>query len=158
MVALARRKDRLVELAKTVSEATGKIYPYQADVTKEDDIINAFKWTIENVGPIHYLINNAGVSRYYPKFVEGKTQQFEDILNTNVLGLAIAARQAIRIMQEHNIDGHIINVSSILGHRVVNIPGSDVYTASKHAVTALTESLRLELVRNKSKIKISVKK
>lgn len=77
-------------------------------------------------------------------------------MDTNVLGLAIASREAIKIMQENNIDGHIVNINSVAGHLVASLPFLNVYPASKYAVTALTETLRKELVAIQSKIKISV--
>jgi NADP+-dependent farnesol dehydrogenase len=54
-------------------------------------------------------------------------------------------------MKEHDIDGHIVHLNSIAGHVVHNVPSFSVYPASKFAVTALTESLRLELVHQKSR-------
>lgn len=74
----------------------------------------------------------------------------------NVIGLLIATREAIKDMQANNIDGHVIHINSVAGHKVINFPGGNVYSATKHAVTALTESLRLELVRNNSKIRVTV--
>jgi NADP+-dependent farnesol dehydrogenase len=59
-------------------------------------------------------------------------------------------------MKEHDIDGHIVHLNSIAGHVVHNVPSFSVYPASKFAVTALTESLRLELVQQKSRIKVTV--
>lgn len=60
-------------------------------------------------------------------------------------------------MTKHNTAGHILNMNSILGHQVLNIPGLDgVYTATKFAVTALTETLRIELDNEKLPIKTTV--
>ncbi|RZC34884.1 adh short domain containing protein [Asbolus verrucosus] len=58
-------------------------------------------------------------------------------------------------MRANNIDGHIVHINSIAGHKVPNFPGINVYPASKYAVTALTETLRQELNQLGSKIKIS---
>ena len=153
---MARREDLLQELAKTIPAGTGKIYPYRADITKEEDILGALKWTTETVGPLNYLINNAGIHRHNNRFVDMKTEDIQAIISTNLLAVAVASREAIKIMQENNIDGHIVNVNSRAGHTVLNLPGFSIYTSSKHGLTALTESLRLELVRNKSRIKITV--
>lgn len=59
-------------------------------------------------------------------------------------------------MREHNIDGHIVHINSIAGHKVPYFPISNVYPSSKYAVTALTETLRIELNTLQSKIKVSV--
>lgn len=53
-----------------LSDEKGKFYPFKADVTKEDDILNAFQWTETNLGPIHVVINNAGIVKF--KKLEGK--------------------------------------------------------------------------------------
>ncbi|KAJ8943913.1 hypothetical protein NQ318_019521 [Aromia moschata] len=58
-------------------------------------------------------------------------------------------------MKANNIDGHIIHINSVTGHQVPAFPGLNVYPASKYAVTALAETLRLELNSAKSKIKIT---
>lgn len=70
-------------------------------------------------------------------------------------------QEALKLMKESNVDdGHIILINSIAGHKVASSggrsPGFNVYPASKHAVTALTESLRQELVYLKSKIRVTV--
>ena len=156
VVGVARRKHLIEDLAKTITKGSGKIYAFQGDLTKEEDIINAFKWTTENVGPLDYLINNAGLGRFNDTFVDFPTEDFKTVLDTNVLAVAVASREAIKIMTENNIAGHIVNVSSVAGQKVPNVPGFHIYVASKHALTAFSESLRLELVRNGSKIKVTV--
>lgn len=63
VVALARREDRLNELAKSLEGKPGKLVPFKADVTVEEEILKAFKWTEENLGPVSVLVNNAGTAR-----------------------------------------------------------------------------------------------
>ncbi|XP_018576001.1 farnesol dehydrogenase-like isoform X2 [Anoplophora glabripennis] len=152
---LARRKDRLDALAQKLSNKKGKLYPVQTDITKEEDIINAFKWIKENLGPIHILVNNAGVLGQ-TSLVDGNIEIWENILDVNVLGLSIATREAIRDMRANNVDGHIIHINSVAGHQVSQIPNMNFYPASKFAVTALAETLRLEMLNLKLKIKITI--
>jgi len=80
---------------------------------------------------------------------------WKEIIDTNVLGLCIATREAVKDMRTNNVDGHIIHINSIGGHGVSYFPQLNVYAASKHAVTALTETLRQELNSISSKIKIT---
>lgn len=61
-----------------------------------------------------------------------------------------------RHANQYKVDGHIVHINSISGHKILNIPYLSVYPASKHAVTALTETLRQELNSIGSKIKITV--
>lgn len=92
-------------------------------------------------------------------FVDGDTKFFKEIFDVNVIGLTICTQQALKLMKESGVDdGHIIHINSVAGHTIPNIgnPVMNVYPASKHAVTALTESLRQELVFLKSKIRVTV--
>lgn len=157
MAGLARRKDRIEELAQNLSNRRGKLHAIKTDVQNEEEILNAFEWVKTNLGPIHILINSAGCGRY-TTLMEGDAQKWREIFDTNVLGLCIATREAVRNMKANNVNGHIIHINSIGGHTIPYIPNLNVYPGSKHAVTAITEVLRQELVRDGSKIKISVSK
>lgn len=154
VVGLARRKERVEELAKKLQGKNGQLYSFRADVSKEEDILAAFKWVKENLGPVNILINNAGFRRD-TNLIEGDAKMWEDILDTNVLGLCMGTREAVKDMRANNVDGHIIHINSLVGHKVIYFPQSSVYPASKHAVTALTETLRQELNSIGSKIKIT---
>ncbi|KAJ3655658.1 hypothetical protein Zmor_014779 [Zophobas morio] len=149
---LARRSERVEKKAKELSGKKGKLHAIKTDITKEEDILNAFKWIEENLGHVHILINNAGVSK--EDFLRnGDAAIWKQVLYVNVMGLCIATREAVKIMSANNIKGHIIHINSVAGHKVLNYPGMNLYTASKYAVTALTETLRHELNAIDSKIK-----
>nr|KAH0807576.1 hypothetical protein GEV33_015215 [Tenebrio molitor] len=154
VIGLARRIDRVEELACSLADQPGELFPISCDVTKEDNILEAFKWVVENVGPVHILINNAGLTKL-TNLTDGSTEMWREVFDVNVLALCICTREAVKVMKEHDIDGHIVHLNSIAGHVVHNVPSFNVYPASKFAVTALTESLRLELVQQKSRIKVT---
>ncbi|KAK4879339.1 hypothetical protein RN001_007485 [Aquatica leii] len=154
VVGLARRKERVENLAKQLEGKNGKLYAFKADMTKEEDILSAFNWVTKNLGPIDVLINNVGIFKEH-SFLDGSTKDWKDTFDTNVLSLCIATREAIKIMKQNKIDGHIVCINSIGGHKIpVSFP-INVYGASKYAVTALAETLRVELNSIGSKIKIS---
>lgn len=90
--------------------------------------------------------------------LDGSAEDLRNTFDVNVIGLYTCSREAIKIMKENTIAGHIVNINSILGHTVLDVgrPTLNVYPATKYAVTALTETLRLELKYNKSGIKITV--
>ncbi|XP_068894814.1 farnesol dehydrogenase-like [Tenebrio molitor] len=155
VVGLARRVERVEELAKKLKGKKGKLHGVKADISKEEDILNAFKWTSDNLGPVHILVNNAGLTQKTNLTTEGDTEKWRKIFDTNVMGLCIATREAVKIMQAKKIDGHVIHINSTTGHRVPNLPGRNVYPASKHCVTALTETLRHELRHLGLKVKIT---
>ncbi|CAG9814923.1 unnamed protein product [Phaedon cochleariae] len=155
IVGVARRKERLDALAKKSASRKGSFHPIQADVSKEEDVLRVFKWTKDNLGPVSILINNAGtvINGYLS---ESKTEDWNTILQLNVVGLSMATREALKVMKENKIKGHIIHINSIAGHYVKNLEGGfAMYIASKHAVTALTESLRMELSASGHKIKVT---
>lgn len=155
MVGLARRKEVIEELANKLQDKEGELYALKADLTKESDILDAIQWVKDNLGSIDILINNAGLFKYNT-LLKGETQEWKQTFDTNVLGLCIATREVANYMVENEIAGHIIHINSIVGHKVINYPNMNVYPASKFAVTALTETLRNELVTLGSKIKITV--
>lgn len=155
MVGLARRKEKVEELAERLRGKPGKLHAVRADMTVEADIVAAIEWANDNLGPVHILINNAGLS-LPTTLTDGDTEKWRKIIDTNVLGLCIATREAVRNMKKNGIDGHIIHINSVLGHYVHNVPNLNLYSGTKFAVTALTESLRIELNNMKSRIKITV--
>ncbi|KAJ3660793.1 hypothetical protein Zmor_005224 [Zophobas morio] len=150
----ARRSERVEELAKKLSGKKGKVHAVKVDISKEEDILKGFKWVTDNLGPVSILINNAGVIQN-TNLTEGETEKWKKIFDTNVLGLCIATREAVKIMKANKIDGHIVHINSIAGHKVPFFEKVNVYPASKHAVTALTETLRQELNHLGLKIKIT---
>lgn len=154
VVGFARRKELIEKLAEDLSKEKGKLYAVQVDMTKEEDIKRAFQWTTDNVGVIHILINNAGTARP-GTLLDGETTEWKTVLDLNVLGLCIATREATKIMREKKIDGHVVHINSVLGHYTTK--AFNVYSATKFAVTALTDTLRQELNEIGSKIKITVR-
>ncbi|XP_025837671.1 farnesol dehydrogenase-like isoform X1 [Agrilus planipennis] len=150
----ARRVERVENLAKKLEDAKGKLYGLKVDITVEDDIIKAFDWIKDNLGPVHILINNAGISRS-GSLISGNAQTWKEILETNVLGLCVATREAVKNMKSNNVEGHIVHINSVAGHKHVGLPHMNVYSASKYAVTALGDNLRDELRKNRLKIKVS---
>ncbi|XP_060524571.1 farnesol dehydrogenase-like [Cylas formicarius] len=151
---LARRKERTEELSKKLSGEKGKLYALKCDVTKEEDILEAFKWVRENLGPVSILVNNAGLAQD-TTLIDGDITKWKTVIDTNVLGLCIATREAIKDMKANNIDGHIIHMNSLTGQKVVYVPVFNVYPATKFAVTALAQTLRYEINSQNLKIKIT---
>ncbi|XP_025832723.1 farnesol dehydrogenase-like isoform X2 [Agrilus planipennis] len=152
----ARKKERVQELFEKLQHEKGKLYVLMVDITNENEILTGFKWIKSNLGPVHILINNAGVARH-TSLIDGDTQKWKEVFETNVFGLCIATREAVRDMRTHQTSGHIIHMNSIAGHTIPYFPGTsvNVYAAAKFAVTALTETLRRELMNCNLKIKVT---
>lgn len=160
VIGLARRAERVEAIIKELGETKGKAYAYKCDVSDAKSVTEAFKWIESKFGVVNILVNNAGISRNTSILSEGDDafQKMNEIIDTNVIGLLSCTREAHRLMKKSDDYSLIVNINSILGHSVpfMQMPVS-VYPASKHAVTALTETLRQELVVSGSeKIRVTV--
>lgn len=127
----------------------------KVDMSSEKEIVCSFKKSLDQYGPVHVLVNNAGVLEN-TNLNCGDLMKWQKTVDINIMGLAIASREGIKQMTECKIDGHIIQFASILGHFIPKTP-FNIYTASKHAVVAMAETLRQELSKAGSKINICVK-
>ncbi|XP_044731920.1 farnesol dehydrogenase-like [Chrysoperla carnea] len=156
VVGLARRVEKLEDLKQQVSNESGQFYGVQCDIRKETDIIGAFEWVEKNLGGVDVLINNAGLL-LDTNLIDGDTEIWKTVFDTNVLGLCIATREAINSMKKRKVSGHIIHINSLMGHKIDPKRAHilNVYPASKFAVRALAETLRLELAHCQLKIKVS---
>ncbi|XP_067015293.1 farnesol dehydrogenase [Anabrus simplex] len=155
VVGLARRDERIKEMAKNLEAAPGKLHAVKCNLRDEEDILSAFKWVKENVQGVEVLINNAGVLGE-TALTEAETEEWRRQLDVNVLALSICTREAVKSMRERSVDdGHIIHINSIAGHNPPFLPQIAMYTATKHAVTALTEGLRKDLVASNSRTRVT---
>lgn len=161
VVALARRKEKIEELRSRLPDELKKnLYAVKCDVSNEKELIETFKWIDDNLGGVSVLINNAGILRKTTLLEPDNSAPIREVFETNVFGLLNCTREAYQSMKKHSIEGHIINVNSLLGHKIPlfvgQLPSFNVYPASKFAVTAISEVLRQDLIDAKSKIKITV--
>ena len=146
----ARRVDRLAALAAELGTEAAVV---QTDLRVESDVVRLIASARERFGGVDVLVNNAGLGRNAP-LSTAPSELWREMLETNVLGLAIATREAIQDMDRRGVAGHIVNVSSMAGHRIPG-PDSAMYAATKFAVRALTEGLRQELRARDSAIRVA---
>uniref|UniRef100_A0A3Q3GVJ2 Dehydrogenase/reductase SDR family member 11 n=1 Tax=Labrus bergylta TaxID=56723 RepID=A0A3Q3GVJ2_9LABR len=155
VVGCARDIEKLQKLAAECQSAghSGVFVPYKCDLSNEEEIVSMFSAIKSQHKGVDVCINNAGVAHPDP-LLTGKTSGWKNMLDVNVLGLCVCTREAYQSMKERNVDdGHIININSMSGHRVVQNPDSHFYSSTKYAVTALTEGLRQELREAKTHIR-----
>ncbi|MEO7298689.1 MAG: SDR family NAD(P)-dependent oxidoreductase [Verrucomicrobiota bacterium] len=142
----ARRVDRLEKVAGEAKKAGSPEAHFHAlDVSKTSSV-NAFvNWAREKIGKtnsLDVLINNAGGALGIDTVAEGKDEDWETMLQTNVLGVLRMTRAALPLMM-NNPGGSIINIGSFAAHTVYE--GGAVYCAAKAAQLQITKTLRLEL-------------
>jgi NADP-dependent 3-hydroxy acid dehydrogenase YdfG len=134
----ARRQDRLLTVAR---ETGGRGLPL--DVMDRASI-EAFARQVEaEYSEVEVLVNNAGLAAGLQPLAEGNDQDWMQMLETNVLGLLRVTRSMLPLLRRAP-RAHIVNLGSVAGFEVY--PGGVGYTASKHAVRAITKTLRLELL------------
>ncbi|XP_068245885.1 dehydrogenase/reductase SDR family member 11-like [Palaemon carinicauda] len=155
VVGAARNVERIEALTKELEGNPGTLFGVKCDLTKDGDVENLFSVIKEKYKGVDICVNNAGMS-YDKSLLEGSTKEWRDMLDLNVVSLCLCTKLAVKSMRDRGVDdGHIIHVSSICGHYVMPRGGIHFYTATKFAVTALTEGLRQELKDLNSKIRVS---
>jgi NADP-dependent 3-hydroxy acid dehydrogenase YdfG len=148
VVAGARRKERLDGL---VEEVGRKAIAIECDVTDESQAHNLVQRAVEEYGRIDILVNNAGVM-LLSTVGKGLSDQWRQMFEVNVMGLLYATDAAIGHMKEQG-SGHLVNISSVAGRKVTR-DSSGVYAGTKHAVNAISEGLRQELLENNVRVTI----
>ena len=163
VVGLARRQENIEELKKDLpANLANNLHALKCDVSCEKEILEAFAWIEKHLGGVDVLVNNAGILRTAKLVDAENTSQIRSVLDVNVMGVVLCTREAFQSMKKRNVDGHVILINSISGHKVPmtasipQMPSLSIYPASKFAITALTESLRQEFLMEKTKIKITV--
>ena len=137
----ARRVDRLQALADELTGSGGKALAVTTDVTDCDQVKRLVDTAVQTYGRIDVMINNAGLMPQAP-LERLKIDEWNRMIDVNIKGVLYGIAAALPHMQQQK-SGHIINVSSVAGHKVG--PGFAVYAATKHAVRALSEGLRQEV-------------
>lgn len=144
LVLAARRVERLTSLAAELSAAHGtKILELPLDVSDRPQVEAALTSLPAPWNAVDILINNAGLSRGLDKLHDGNLQNWEEMINTNVKGLLYVTRFVVPGMVQRG-RGHVVNIGSIAGHQTY--PGGNVYCATKAAVKALSDGLRMDLL------------
>ena len=144
IIMTARRKDRLESLANELKKQhKTECFPIELDVRDRTAVERALSGLPKEWQEIDVLVNNAGLSRGLDKIQEGKIDDWEEMVDTNIKGLLYVSKAVIPGMVKRG-RGTVVNIGSIAGHEVY--PRGNVYAATKHAVDALTKGMRLDLV------------
>ena len=141
IILCGRREDRLNDLEKELSEFT-EVHTLCFDVRDKKAVFESINSIPEAFSTIDVLINNAGNAHGLDPIHNGDLDDWDAMIDINVKGLLYVSKAVIPQMIEQK-SGHIINIGSIAGKEVY--PNGNVYCASKHAVDALNQAMRMDL-------------
>ncbi len=137
----ARRADRIKSLADELTRRGGKALAVPTDVIHSGQVKKLVDGAVQAYGRIDVMINNAGLMPQSP-LERLRIDEWDRMIDVNIKGVLYGIAAALPYMKQQK-SGHIINVSSVAGHKVR--AGGAVYAATKHAVLALSEGLRQEV-------------
>lgn len=143
LILCARRLDRLQALASELEQAhQSDVLPLVLDVSDAKAVKAAIDNLPEHWQAIDILINNAGLARGMERIQEAETADWDAMIDTNIKGLLYLSRYVTAGMVARN-SGHVVNIGSISGRNVYS--GGAVYCATKHAVKAISQALKMDL-------------
>jgi len=138
----ARRLNRIDAVVQEISATGGKAIGFACDVTKRAEVEALIQKAVDSFGRVDVIVNNAGIMPIAP--IDAlKVDEWDRQIDVNIKGLLYGVAAALPHMQKQKT-GHIINMASVFGIKMF-APGGTVYCATKAAVRALTEGLRIEL-------------
>jgi NADP-dependent 3-hydroxy acid dehydrogenase YdfG len=144
VVLLARREDRIRDLAQELITRGGRALAVTGDVTDRAALDSAVAAAETEFGPVDILVNNAGVM-FLSHLADRRVEDWERMIDVNVKGVLYGIQAVLPSMVERG-SGHIVNVGSVAGRRP--LPSGTVYAATKFAVRAISAGIHLELSAN----------
>jgi NADP-dependent 3-hydroxy acid dehydrogenase YdfG len=153
---VARRRDRLADLAAAISSDGGTALVVQADVTRQQQAAAAVEQTIAELGRLDTVVNNAGVMLLGPA-LDTPTGEWDQMVAVNVQGLLYITHAALPHLVRAAEDSprrvaDLVNISSTAGR--VARPASSVYNLTKFGVTAFSEALRQEMLSRRVRVSV----
>lgn len=149
IILLARRIEKLKSIQNNLAHHNIEALPIECDVQDVTAVNNIINNLPEHWQHIDILINNAGLAKGSESIQTGVLKNWDTMIDTNIKGLLYVTHTILPIMIRRNT-GHIINIGSIAGQSVYE--NGNVYCASKHAVRALTQSMRIDLLNTGIKV------
>jgi len=146
LIVTGRRKERLEKIAAEIRQKNSvQVLSLSFDITIVNEVRDAIESLPQEWKNIEILVNNAGLAVGLNTVQEGVIDDWERMIDTNIKGLLYMSRYITPLMIEQGY-GHVINIGSIAGKEVY--PNGNVYCATKHAVDALSKTMRIDLVKH----------
>jgi NADP-dependent 3-hydroxy acid dehydrogenase YdfG len=147
VVLAGRTEEAMAESVTRIEKSGGSAEAQITDVRDVTQLRALVEGAVSSTGRLDIMVNNAGVS-YPQSIVDGDPEDWRTMLETNVLALLVGSQAAVRAMRACGSSGYIVNVSSVAALQ----PAPGVYGATKHAVNAISETLRRELLDDPIKV------
>jgi len=154
VVGVARRVEKIQDLAASLSNLKGKLHAVKCDLGVDSERSAMFDHVISRYGPLHILVNNAAMSNGL-SLLDANPEQWRQMLELNIVALCHLSQLAAKHMDEKGVEGHILHISSEGGHHVVPMKELHFYSCTKFALRALTEGLRREVRSLSTKIRVT---
>jgi len=132
--------EKAEKVVNLIKKSGGKDHKLKFDVSREDSVSSDFEEIIKINGSIDILINNAGITRD-GLLMRMKSEQWDDVLNTNLKGVFLCTKYASKFMMKKR-SGSIVNISSVVG--IIGNPGQANYSAAKAGVIGFTKTCAKE--------------
>lgn len=145
LILIGRREDKLQELKKTLSRQNpaSQVKTFTLDISKKEKVSQFILDQADLLKQVDVLVNNAGLAKGTEKMQEARIDDWDVMIDTNIKGLLYMTRGVLQHMAPRKT-GHIVNLGSVAGR--FTYPGGAVYSATKFAVRALSDSLRMDLM------------
>nr|WP_076388097.1 SDR family NAD(P)-dependent oxidoreductase [Vaginimicrobium propionicum] len=138
VIAVARRQNRLEELAEKCEGMEGKIIPFVADLMNDDENHKMIEFAVEQCGKLDILVNNAGMMDEMKPVAEIDSELYDRVMTLNAKSPMLATQSAVLQMEKQETGGNIVNVASIGGTN--GCKAGAIYTMSKHALVGLSKN------------------
>jgi hypothetical protein len=150
LILTGRREDRLKQLAESLKMKYGvRVLPLAFDVRDRSQVMEILGGLPQEWTPVDILVNNAGLALGRDHFDEADLDDWDTMIDTNLKGLLYTTRAVLPFLRKGG-GGHIINMGSIAGKEVYE--KGNAYCASKHAVDAISKSMRVDLLKHAVKV------
>jgi NADP-dependent 3-hydroxy acid dehydrogenase YdfG len=136
----ARGLNRLEALARRIEATGGEVTYAQTDVRRREELTSLVSLALDRYGQLDVLINNAGIMPVSP-LDDLRVEDWENMIDINIKGVLYGIAAALPVFRKQGF-GHFVNTASTAGHKTV--PNQSVYSATKFAVRAISEGLRME--------------
>ncbi len=149
LILTGRNTKKLEELKQTLGTGDCRVLTLNFDVRDRAAAIKAIEGLSDDWKQIDVLVNNAGLARGLDPEYDGDLDEWDEMVDTNIKGLLTMTRLVVPSMVERN-HGHVINIGSVAGDAAY--AGGNVYCATKSAVKALSDGLRIDVAHTKVRV------